>query len=322
MKFLRSIWFPVLLFIAVIIVVLNKITDSPQVKINAVTEPLITNTEWQAPDLKNLGNDSTAQLIRYGKELIASTAKYLGPRGTVIAISNGMNCQNCHIEAGAKPYGNCLSAVASTYPVFKPRSGIKESVEFRINDCLQRSLNGEAIDSLSKEMRAMVAYLLWLGKDVPKGNKPAGAGVQELSFIKRAADREKGKTLYESQCSRCHGANGEGQLNFDSTEYAYPPLWGPHSYNTSAGLYRISRLAAYAKDNMPFGTATHENPQLSDENAWDVAAFINSQPRPLKKFAKDWPDISKKSFDYPFGPYTDGFSELQHKYGPFDPIKK
>jgi thiosulfate dehydrogenase len=55
--------------------------------------------------------------------------------------------------------------------------------------------------------------------------------------------------------------------------------------------------------------------------AWDVAAFINSQRRPVKMFAQDWPDISKKSIDYPFGPYADDFSEQQHKYGPFGPIK-
>jgi len=143
-----------------------------------------------------------------------------------------------------------------------------------------------------------------------------------LDFMERAADTLKGRMVYSQQCSRCHGTNGEGQLRFDKLEYSYPPLWGPDSYNTGAGLYRISRLAAYARDNMPFGTATHENPQLSNEDAWDVAAFINSQQRPIKKFVQDWPDIAKKSIDYPFGPYTDGFSEQQHKYGPFAPIKK
>lgn len=322
MKFLRSVWFPVLIFIAVIFAVVNEIAEAPATPGNFIPATPVAAKSWQAPDITSLGNDTASQLIRYGKDLIAHTAKYFGPKGSVAAISNGMNCQNCHTEAGAKPYGNCFSAVASIYPVFKPRSGIKESVEFRINDCLQRSLNGKTIDSLSKEMQAMVAYLKWLGKDVPKGTKPAGAGVQELSFIERAADPAKGKTIYEAQCSRCHGSNGEGQLTFDGLEYSYPPLWGPHSYNISAGLYRISKLAAYAKDNMPYGVATHDNPQLTNEEAWDVAAFINVQPRPVKRFALDWPDISKKSFDFPFGPYTDGFSEEQHKFGPFDPIKK
>lgn len=321
-NFLRSIWFPISLGIIIVIVVLNELfSSSPKEDISLKANTTAAGTDWQAPDINSLGNDSVSQLIRYGKELVANTAMYLGPKGTIAHISNGMNCQNCHVDAGAKSYGNCFSAVAAIYPVFRPRSGIKESVEFRINDCLLRSLNGKTIDSLSKEMRAMTAYIKWLGKDVPKGSKPAGAGVQELSFMERAADIAKGKTVYEQQCQRCHGVNGEGQLRFDSISYAYPPLWGPASYNTGAGLYRISKLAAYAKANMPFGVATHENPHLSDEEAWDVAAFINSQPRPVKKFPQDWPDISKKSFDYPFGPYTDHFTEQQHKYGPFAAIR-
>lgn len=322
MKTLRANWFPALIFIAVGFAVLHELSDVPGTQPAANSPADTTAQAWHAPSLLTLGNDSSSQLILYGRELIAHTSKYFGPRGSIGVIANGMNCQNCHMDAGLKPYGNCFSAVASTYPVFRPRSGIKESVEFRINDCFLRSLNGHIIDSLSREMRAMVAYLKWLGKDVPKGSRPPGAGLADLNYPDRAADTSKGRIIYSGECSRCHGTNGEGQLRFDNLEYSYPPLWGPDSYNTAAGLYRISRLAAYARDNMPFGIATHENPQLSETDAWDVAAFINSQPRPVKKFAQDWPDIAKKAIDYPFGPYTDGFSEQQHKYGPFGPIKK
>jgi thiosulfate dehydrogenase len=61
---------------------------------------------------------------------------------------------------------------------------------------------------------------------------------------------------------------------------------------------------------------------LTNEEAWDVAAFVNSQPRPLKLFRHDWPDLKTKPVDYPFGPYVDGFNEEQHKYGPYPPIKE
>jgi thiosulfate dehydrogenase len=96
-------------------------------------------------------------------------------------------------------------------------------------------------------------------------------------------------------------------------------LWGPNSYNTGAGLYRISRFAAFVKYNMPF-TPVHVEPQLTDEQAWDVAAYVNSQPRDTFHAPEDWPDISSKPPDHPFGPFADGFSEHQHKYGPFQPI--
>jgi thiosulfate dehydrogenase len=278
--------------------------------------------DWEPPDTSSISHDEQGELIRYGRELIANTAYYLGPKGKVADVSNGMNCQNCHIDAGSKPYGNCFSAVASTYPTFRPRSGIIESIEFRVNDCLQRSLNGKTIDSTSKEMRAMVAYLKWLGKGVPKGVKPKGANTEELSFLDRAADTAKGRIVYETKCVTCHGKKGEGMLKPDSIAYLYPPLWGPHSYNNGAGLYRLTRFAGYVKNNMPFGTSTHDKPQLTNEEAWDVAAFVNSQPRPTKKFPKDWPNIALKAIDYPYGPYKDSFSQQQHKYGPFGPIKK
>ncbi len=83
----------------------------------------------------------------------------------------------------------------------------------------------------------------------------------------------------------------------------------------------MMRLAGYLKNDMPFG-ATHQSPQLSLEEAWDIAAFVNSQPRPLKMFKEDWVLSGKKPSDYPYGPYKDSFSESQHKYGPYEPIEK
>ena len=276
---------------------------------------------WQPPNESTIPATAEGDLIRYGRELIANTALYLGPKGKVAPITNGLNCQNCHIKAGTQPYGNAFAAVAATYPRYRHRSGMVESIEFRINDCLMRSLNGQRIDSTSREMRAMVHYLEWLGKDVPKGIRPKEAGVQKLPFMDRAADTVQGRTVYVQKCQLCHGAKGQGLLNPEATAYVYPPLWGRNSYNTGAGLYRLSDFAAYVKDNMPFGT-THANPQLTNAQAWDVAAFVNSQPRPYKAFKNDWPDISQKPVDQPFGPYADSFSDYQHKYGPFGPIEK
>ena len=123
-----------------------------------------------------------------------------------------------------------------------------------------------------------------------------------------------------NNCQRCHGKNGEGKFNQDSSGFIYPPLWGANSFNTGAGLYRISNLAGFVKNNMPFDESTYKHPKLTDEEAWDVAAFVNSQPRPLIKNKIDYPDISKKEIDNPVGPYSDTFSEQQHKYGPYKPI--
>jgi thiosulfate dehydrogenase len=291
------------------------VVEAPEVA--ALADPA---SLWKAPELASMDQEPNAEELHYGRELVANTAEYLGPRGKVKTISNGMNCQNCHLQAGTAPLGNNYGAVASTYPKVRARSGQEEDIQKRINDCFERSLNGKPLERESKEMKAMVAYINWVGKDVPKGEVPVGSGIYEVPLLDRAADPTKGKIVYENQCSSCHQADGKGMAKPDGTGYLYPPLWGEASYNHGAGLYRISRFAGYVKANMPLGV-TFESPILSDEDAWDVAAYVNSMDRPKKNLTKDWPDISKKPMDHPFGPFTDGFSEEQHKFGPFKPIK-
>lgn len=274
---------------------------------------------WHGPDTSEVSKEEDSGSIRYGRQLISATSFYFGPKGKINSGTNGMNCQNCHLEAGSKAYGNNYGAVASTYPKFRERSGTIETISKRVNDCFQRSLNGPALDTAGKEMLAIVAYIKWLGKDVPKGEKPLGTGIQDISYLERAADPTKGKTIYDLKCRSCHEDSGQGRLNAESSGYQYPPLWGKHSYTNGAGLYRLSRFASYVKYNMPLGTS-FEDQKLSEEEAWDVAAFVNSQPRPAKDVSKDWPALKSKPVDHPFGPYADKFSELQHKYGPFAPI--
>lgn len=285
----------------------------------AVREELPKEIFWSAPDPATIQDVSLKAQIAYGKELIAHTSRYLGPKGLVMKGTNGMNCQNCHLEAGTKTFGNNYSAVASTYPKFRARSGSKEDIYKRVNDCFERSLNGKALDTLSKEMQAIKAYISFLGSNVTKGSKPNGAGLKELAYLDRAADPEKGKIVYQARCVSCHQSTGQGQLAADGLEYTYPPLWGKNSFNDGAGLYRITSFARYIKYNMPQGV-THTNPLLTDEEAWDVAAFVISQDRPHMDVPKDWPDISKKPVDHPFGPYADTFTEKQHKYGPYKPM--
>jgi len=322
MSLLKKHWFPALLVLLVVVVVAYQLGSSDKAGEKVLPVRSGENQGWQSPSLylDNELEGEAREMVIYGEELIAHTSKYLGPKGTVAQISNGLNCQNCHLDAGTRNWGNNYGAVSSTYPKFRDRSGGLETIPKRVNDCFERSLNGEALDTTSKEMQAIVAYINWLGKDVAKGEKPKGSGIRELDYLERSADPVKGKVIYQAQCQSCHGANGEGMMALDGSEYSYPPLWGEHSYNSGAGLYRLSRFAGYIKDNMPFTQATHKLPTLTDEEAWDVAAYVNLQPRPKKDLSGDWPDISKKPVDHPFGPFADGFSEQQHKFGPYGPI--
>lgn len=325
MKIFRANWFPFSLGMIIIFVIAKDMLREGSNKVaNIVSLPAEKELKvdwWISPPLWEIPAGQEGDLVKYGRSLIANTATYFGPKGIIKAAGNGMNCQNCHLDAGTKPWGNNYGGVYSTYPLFRQRSGSLETIPKRINDCLQRSLNSQPIDSNSREMKAIIAYMKWIGRDVKKGEKPKGAGISDLPFLDRAANPVRGEKVYTQTCARCHGADGQGVADPFGVSYIYPPLWGPHSYTTAAGLYRLSRFAGYVRDNMPFG-ASHHSTQVSDEDAWDVAAFVNSQPRPEKVFPEDWPNIAGKPIDHPFGPYADSFSEAQHKYGPFGPIKK
>jgi thiosulfate dehydrogenase len=73
---------------------------------------------------------------------------------------------------------------------------------------------------------------------------------------------------------------------------------------------------------MPDGV-DYLHPRLSPEEAWDVAALMISKPRPHRAgLDKDFPNLLQKPIDAPYGPYADGFSEAQHKYGPYGPIRE
>jgi len=295
----------------------KPIPQTVQLDISKVdTTTWVGASQYQIP----LDTNQNGPLIRYGYELIAHTAKYLGPKGTVQHSTNGMNCQNCHLEAGTKPWGLNYGAVYSTYPKFRDRSGSIETIYKRINDCMERSLNGRALDTNSKEIKAIYAYIKWLGEGVPKGEKVRGTGIELIPQLSVPANPKNGLYVYTQYCQKCHGLNGEGVMNKEGNMYEYPPLWGAHSYNDAAGINQLSKLAGFIKNNMP-NPVNYHNPTLTTQQAWDVAAYISSHSRPTKDKSKDWPVLATKPFDYPFGPYADTFSVTQHKYGPFEPIQ-
>jgi thiosulfate dehydrogenase len=152
------------------------------------------------------------------------------------------------------------------------------TIEILINECFERSLNGKALPYDSSEMGALVSYIAWMSKGVPAGSKLQGRGFPPVK-ISRPGNPANGRSLYEAQCAICHGADGQGNA-------AAPPVWGPNSYNKGAGMARISIAASFIKRNMPLGRGN----TLTDEEAYDLASFINSQPRPeFPARVNDWP---------------------------------
>lgn len=266
-------------------------------------------------------NTEEGKKAEFGEELINETYNYFQDDAGN-NLNNELACASCHIAGGTQAYGIPFVGITNFFPAFMKREDEDRSIEQRINGCFERSMDGVALDVESEEMAAMVAYMEHLSQDVKvDGERIEGQRTPTLDKLPdRRADLDKGEEVYAVNCAACHQADGSGMRMPNADKgFIYPPLWGEGSYNDGAGMHRLLTAAKFIKANMPTGT-TFENPMLSDEEAYDVAAYINSFERPVKSGKEnDFPVLSKKPKDAPFPPYYDeDISADQYKYGPFN----
>jgi thiosulfate dehydrogenase len=222
-----------------------------------------------------------------------------------------------------KKFGLLLVGAYADYPAYSWRRGELAGIEDRINSCLTRSMNGRVLPQGSRQLAALSTFLKVLSTGISKDAEVIGQGVGSMALLSRPADPERGRHVYVRLCAECHGVNGEGIRKgsaSDALGYLVPPLWGTDSFNDGAGMNRLITIANFVHSNMPNG-ANWSQPLISEDDAWDAAAHVVSQPRPHKAdLAADFPDRLTKPVDTPYGPYADPFSETQHKYGLFQPI--
>ena len=282
---------------------------------------------WTGPVPDGLADDAWGRAVRLGWELMVATPGRIGPEVADPArrfAGNNLSCQNCHLDAGTREFALPFVGVFGDFPQYRAREGQVRTIEDRINGCMTRSLNGRELPLDGPEMRAMVAYLKFLSIGIPVGATTPGRGTVNMPLLDRAADPQRGAAVYSHICATCHGTNGAGKRNGtlgDARGYEFPPLWGPDSFNDGAGMARLITIASFIHGNMPRGT-TWQNPALTPEDAWDVAAFVEAQPRPhMEGLEGDYPDRLQKPVDAGFGPYPDQFAQDQHRFGPFQPIK-
>lgn len=259
----------------------------------------------------------------YGRRLVAHTAELLGQDQADPAkryTGNRLNCGSCHLSTGTEPGTLTLLQTTEHYPKFSSRAGTDTDIEDRINECMQRSMNGQPLPMDSPEMMAIAAYLRSLGSRYGVMGASAKKSDEPKAFKTpdRAADLDAGKGVFDEKCAACHGTDGAGlaATGGRSKGYVFPPLWGPDSYNDGAGMNRVLTAAKFIKARMPLGQS-----DLTDDQAFDVAAYVNNQPRPhMPNLEVDYPDKAKKPVDNGYGPYADPFPQDQHRFGPFKPI--
>ncbi len=237
-----------------------------------------------------LDSSSRSELIRTGYKLFVAT-----PREAPQFTGNNVSCGNCHLNAGQRERGMPLVGIANVFPEYNKREGRTFTLEDRIIGCFLRSENGTGAKGRkgvaqsdtalpqpeSKEVVALAAYISWLSEGFPAGSKLPWRGQNEIAPGHRIPvsklDPRRGEKLYKSHCTQCHGNDGQGVPIGDKKA---GPLWGPKSWNDGAGAARVYTLAGIIRFAMPY-----LNPgSLTDEEAQQIAAFINAKPRPVYPF--------------------------------------
>ena len=311
--------------IVIAIIVVAFLSRCNQNKKSSTTNPSGTDSiGFVIPDTARIPRDKFGEMVRYGRELMVSTAYYIGPEGiSGKYLGNKMNCTNCHQDAGTKPFSLNLLMSHDRYPQYRAREAKVLTLAERVNNCVMRPHNGKPLPLDSKEMIAFLSYLKWINSQVPEGVKNIkGDKNLEVEFPERAADPERGAQVFVQHCQRCHGANGEGLMGANQPTYTYPLLWGDSAYQPGSSMHRVIKQAQWLKANMPYDSAKWNKPILTDEEAMDVAAFVNDdeihkRPNPP---SYDYPHPEEKAIDYDKPPFADNFSKDQHKYGPYKPI--
>jgi thiosulfate dehydrogenase len=232
-------------------------------------------------------HDSLGASMRRGLALLTHTHDSLPHYAP-----SSLRCVSCHLDGGRRVGIAPLIGSFARYPRYLDRAGDVVSIEDRVNFCLTRSLAGRPLPAASREMHDIVSYLSWLSTNVPIGAGVRGQGLPKMPALR--GDSARGAALFGPTCARCHGRTGEG------TPVA-PALWGARSFSIGASMAREEREASFIRHAMPYDMPG----SLSDQQAYDLAAFVISHARP---------DLPGKSHDWPGGgaPYDVPYATSGH----------
>ena len=247
--------------------------DSSAVAQNGSTRGAWDPAAWRPPALDSTPDDPYEGAALRGLALLTRTRDSLPSY-----VGGSLNCVSCHLDEGRRATAAPLLGSFARYPRYMDRSGAVVPIEDRVNYCFTRSLAGSKLPPDSREMQDIVAYLSFISRGVPTGEHLKAEGMPKMPDL--VGDSARGKSLFSDNCGRCHGANGMGMG-------IIPPLWGPKSFSIGASMARQERAASFIRHNMPFDRPG----SLTDQQAFDIAAYVTSMPRPDSPGKElDWPN--------------------------------
>ncbi|HEY2476456.1 MAG TPA: c-type cytochrome [Candidatus Cybelea sp.] len=212
-----------------------------------------------------LPTGAVGQSIAYGRAIVMDTPSVM--KGFARAK---MSCAACHLGGGTQPRGGSFAGIYGAFPQWNRRAHRVIALQDRIAECFLYSMNGRPPAYESKAMVALVAYIAWLSRGTPTGRAQSSDLRYVVPLPSAAPDARRGALVYAQKCAMCHGAGGEGRAD------VFPPLWGPNSFNSGAGMAHIDRMTGFVRYNMPQNAPG----SLSVAQAYDIAAFVLSHPRP------------------------------------------
>jgi thiosulfate dehydrogenase len=273
----------VLLFAALGTLAAPQVPASPAAPPAASAAP--KPAAYRPPAADSIPDDDFGKVVKQGEQIFVNTQRYAKQY-----VGNSLNCVNCHLDAGRKENASPLGAAYVAYPAYRSKNKHVNTFAERLQGCFRYSMNGKAPPYGDPVLVALETYAYWLASGAPVRGKVEGRGYPALAAPARPADYGRGAKIFGQHCAVCHGADGQGQES--GGRAVFPPLWGPKSFNWGAGMHDTKNAAAFIKANMPLGAGG----TLSDQEAWDVAMFMDSHERPQDPRFTGSVDATRKQF--------------------------
>ena len=251
----------------------DPLTSATHVAAPARTQPADASRDQHpafTPADRPIPDGDFGKVVQFGRDVFEDPAKYASQY-----VGNDLRCSSCHLDAGRRVGSAPLWAAYVSYPAYRKKNHHVNTFEERLQGCFRFSMNGKSPRLGDPVLVALESYAYWMAQGAPLDPNIAGRGYPRPAKPALPPDYARGAQVYARTCALCHGGHGEGQRANDGSP-AFPALWGPDSFNWGAGMGSIVSAASFIKANMPFGLGG----TLSDQDAWDVARYMDSHERP------------------------------------------